>query len=265
MPAPLHRVHSIVMEVIANSPDWSAARIHDYLATALGLRGGDENQLPSIRTIARWKADAAKLDLTEFQYIRWPQTFDAGLLPWSAAAEILELLGELWPHRGPRFTVRLARWYLRCQQAMNIQEAVTLPGAQLRSTPRAIHLQVAQYLSAREASGTLTEVELLRVHYWIALRGWSDAPSYRTALEMEFPEWETGHDPDPRGEPWDLSETTTGLLSGGNVAAALFQLGWSSDAAIDTAAFLKNVAAKGPGPATEALPKWRDEEGDGDE
>ena len=156
------------MEVMANEPDWSAERIHDHLAGALQEELGHdglEGRLPSIRTIGRWKRELSSADLADYQYVRWPETFEAGLLPWGSSPDVLELRAMT-----EQVTVRRARWWWRLVQA-----APDVPKTDARL--------MSAYLAVNEAAGGIPDFLARAVEWYLALRGWEDADAYGRRLE----------------------------------------------------------------------------------
>lgn len=109
MPAPRHPLEGHVKELIANKPDWGADRIRQLLEKAAADAGIEQEDLPSVATIGRIKRKMSGPERAPYLYVRWPETFAAGLLPWEAAASIFELL----QHRTKPVTTSEAQWYWR--------------------------------------------------------------------------------------------------------------------------------------------------------
>jgi hypothetical protein len=109
MPAPRHPLEGHVKELIANKPDWGADRIRQLLEKAAADAGIEQEDLPSVATIGRIKRKMSGPERAPYLYVRWPETFAAGFLPWEAAASIFELL----QHRTKPVTTGEAQWYWR--------------------------------------------------------------------------------------------------------------------------------------------------------
>lgn len=109
MPAPRHKLEGIVQELVANYPGWGPERLRQHLEEAARRAGMEPVGLPSVSTIARIKRELSPPDRVPLQYVRWPESFSAGILPWEAAASIFELL----QHRTRPVTTGEAQWYWR--------------------------------------------------------------------------------------------------------------------------------------------------------
>jgi len=93
-----------------------------------------------VRRIVREHRRSNEADRVEFGYVRWPQSFGSGALPWEAAASLMPLMRLLDERRFPRPTMRRARWYWRIMLAV--------PGL-----PVGRAYQLAGVLSAIEVGG----------------------------------------------------------------------------------------------------------------
>lgn len=122
------RLKEAVFELIQNpdqpgreeGPDALLKRLEHVV---LQNGGGDAAiaALPSRATITRWKREFRGLpesEQAEFEHVRWPETFEAGLLPWESARYLLDLLAEL-QSRGAktRVSVNFGRWLWRLHLA----------------------------------------------------------------------------------------------------------------------------------------------------
>lgn len=145
-----------------------------------------------------------------YRYVYWPESFQAGDLPWEAAAVVLELMEDhrqrhqrapdIWTERP---TVRLARWFWRVTQAA--------PDA-----PKGWRSEFAGALARAEALGTLgrtarnVEKLLLEWHPW---RSEADLRRYVEALVIGEAPWPMAEPPE-RGQisPEDVIRA---LMEGG--------------------------------------------------
>lgn len=103
----------MVREVIANNPMWSAERIYKHLTEAAEAVGLSIDAIPKPRTISRIKDRFPLETWGEYQFVRWPESYEAALVPWEAARVLLDVGAVI----GGRITVRTARWYWRIWQA----------------------------------------------------------------------------------------------------------------------------------------------------
>src|SRR5262245_58495679 len=109
-----------VKELKAEHRDWGAPRLADAVTKrADQLARGDA---PSERWISQWlRRDWPKIDEEErrqYTFVRWPESFEWGLLPWEAAPAVFELLRErrrvaAFRWGDWRSPLRLARWFYR--------------------------------------------------------------------------------------------------------------------------------------------------------
>ena len=77
--------------------------------------------LPGERTIRRIIAEYKALPVGEqaaFGPVVWPDSFEAGVLPWEAAADVLELVAEHFHVTRLRLTVDEALWWYRLRLAV---------------------------------------------------------------------------------------------------------------------------------------------------
>jgi hypothetical protein len=144
-----------------------------------GRAGRTDN--PHRTTIQRVLDNFPDEERAQWRFVRWPETFERELLPWEAAAVLLDLRGQLG-----RFTVRFGRWYWRASLAA--------PDA-----PPWVHQCIASAMAAREAGGADYEdyeAEARSIEFYIALKGWQDTEAYRASLaSFESPPAEFRTDP----------------------------------------------------------------------
>jgi hypothetical protein len=73
-----------------------------------------EKDFPGTGTIGRIKERISEEEMRLLALVRFPDTFDAGLLPWSAAADVL----DLWRFMSWNPSVRLAQRFCHITQAV---------------------------------------------------------------------------------------------------------------------------------------------------
>ncbi len=82
-------VRDLVLELGVNNPDWGAVRVHKAVEAQLGPG------TISPRTVGSILRDLPTLSpgtLRAMRYVRWPETFERGDLPWAAAAASVRAL-----------------------------------------------------------------------------------------------------------------------------------------------------------------------------
>ena len=106
-----------IYEIKANYPRYGPDRI----LAKLKEREPDRTDYPSSRTVGRALKDFQDMQPEEqdqYRYFYWPETMEAGTLPWEASRSALELLGhmeDIGP-RGGRPTIRYVKWFWRLTQ-----------------------------------------------------------------------------------------------------------------------------------------------------
>lgn len=179
MAARRHLLEELVREVVANYPTWGADRIRRFIAEKWVAHGRSADELPSVSTIGRIKSRATAAELQQYEYVRWPETFEAGLLPWEAARTVLDLV-----RRRGATTLGRARWYWQVHLA-----APDIP------TP--MHTEIANQLAAHEAAGLIGDEWTRSIEIYLAHRAWADEnrADYEAALQRrpEIKPWEPAY------------------------------------------------------------------------
>lgn len=116
MPKPPIAPHWVerVRVLAETEPHLSGKQIEDRLKA----EAGDRKDYPAerkIRDIKRLHVAAQPEDRQLYAYVRWPQSFEHGALPWEASAVVLDLLRNYPEAKRP--THRLAHWFWRITQA----------------------------------------------------------------------------------------------------------------------------------------------------
>ena len=126
MPKPRHPLELAVREAIANNPDWGPARIRDYLTVQLAETGRSSllrarrPSLPSESTIGRVKRDFPADEHRPYRFVKWPETFENGGLPWEAAPSVRRLLADNLRRGFGRPPTQLAYWFWRIEQTIQL-------------------------------------------------------------------------------------------------------------------------------------------------
>jgi hypothetical protein len=107
MPRPRHKLEEEVRTLIALNPTLTPDGIYDVLMEVKVRLGVTEEELPKPVTIGRIKRRFPDNERAPYTFVRFPETFDLNLLPWEAAADVL----ELWRTISYRPAVRLAQRY----------------------------------------------------------------------------------------------------------------------------------------------------------
>ena len=109
-----------VYTLFANDPKEERGDAEVFAKTLEGSGGvpkPEQDGRPSARTIRdmRTRYRALKEEEREsYRFLRWPESFVTGVLPWSAQRAALELVGQLKKGAAPRRpTVSEVRWYCR--------------------------------------------------------------------------------------------------------------------------------------------------------
>jgi hypothetical protein len=146
--------------IAVNDPDRTLKSITDQLEVEGKEMGRDD--YPSDRTIRRYREEIRAASIEEqsaYLRVRWPETFETGLLPWEAARTILGIMRyrEFPPTPPP---LGFARWCWRIYLADPGLEAVeilalsrllTFADGQMVRDPKAaeeVRRQVENYLFA---------------------------------------------------------------------------------------------------------------------
>ncbi len=110
MPAQKHRLEPQVRELVVNNPGWGPDRIRQLMEAAAEKAGIPLEDLPSSATIGRVRKNTTQADKALYEYVRWPETFEVGVLPWESAAALFE-----WRRNngGQRPTVRRFRRFFQ--------------------------------------------------------------------------------------------------------------------------------------------------------
>jgi hypothetical protein len=194
----------------ANEPrlsDRAVAARMERLGKGLG-----RDDYPATRTVNKYRElynhlpEHVKAGYRDF---RWPESMEAGLLPWPASAAALELLGiqrtrDMWSQIGRdpgelptsafdlpigRPSVRLARWFWRVTQSA--PDLLAFP-PEVPEVPSPLPLNklpgryyIAQALAVHEAAGEISQRLLDAVETYFAYAPWRDirnAAQYSLAL-----------------------------------------------------------------------------------
>jgi hypothetical protein len=140
----------------ANNPKLTYGRLADLAVEEAARLGRDD--APSERTLRRlrrrWEA-LQELERAQYGYVYWPESFEAGLLPWEASKAVLELLVAHWDMGWARPTVRMAKWYWRITSI-------------LPNTNAGWRVMMARILAAIEASSQRQEDAWRQVERYLA-------------------------------------------------------------------------------------------------
>ena len=125
MARPRSSLEGVLKVFIANNTGLGPERIREGLERLKGA-GKLEGAIPSARTIGRMKARFATEDQAPYRLYSWPESHQAGLLPWEAAVTAAECfttyfdVNDAFERDGydPPFhpagpTVRLVTWFYR--------------------------------------------------------------------------------------------------------------------------------------------------------
>ena len=185
MPAPRHPMEGVVRDLIARNPDWVPDRIYEELAQAAERAQVPLSQLPASRTIARIKGRFPLGERSAYGFVRWPETFEAGLLPWESAPTLLKEAAFALGGMRHEITVRYARWFWDIRRA-----APTARDEYVRG--------LAQTLEAKEATGRLAPTDTQAVAGVLMFRAWEEegdgvthgAAAHRRAVSKGLvPDW----------------------------------------------------------------------------
>ena len=174
-----------IRTVVESDPGRSPRLIEQELA-----RTAPEDETdgpPSERTIRRIRAEhlaRSEQERALYSYVRWPESFESGVLPWESARALLDEIA--FRHAfGMRITVRWARWFWRLRKS-----APDAPAGAIRST--------ASALTAMQVVGGPPDTALRAVEGWLAFRVWSEEgdslstgrAAYKLAVERgAIPHW----------------------------------------------------------------------------
>lgn len=158
--------------MLAEMPGRSAKSIELSLSHQAQLMKPPRNDWPRERSIRRINEGLSEADRQQYARFHWPESMEAGLLPYAASRPLLELL-RYTQRFHTRPTVRLARWYWNVYQAA--------PDAPL------LHLhQAAAHLAGYEvATGAIPDTAARAVEGWLAYQPWTEegGPAYEEAIE----------------------------------------------------------------------------------
>jgi hypothetical protein len=152
-------------------------------------RGGAQvsTDYPSTRTIQRIKDEFTPEEQREYERFRWPESIEAGVLPWEASAAALELLGIQMnmnqyaqiarangvQHFAPpevRPSMRLVRWYWRVTHiAPDLPVYSPIPGVVPDGPGR---YDIAKALAVCEAAGAMPQRLRDAVEAYLAYAPW---------------------------------------------------------------------------------------------
>ena len=143
-----------VLEIKVEHETWGAERI----ANALKDNPDDRNELPpiSVRTVSnilrrKWAGKEEEIRKT-YRLVRWPETFEASILPWETAASCLQLIARYRERGWGRPPVVVARAFWRVVR--------TVPDLPEKDLGKAIEL--AKLLAAREIAGRASQEQETR-------------------------------------------------------------------------------------------------------
>ncbi len=161
----------------ANNPKATYRKLEEEAEKAAVEMGRDDP--PSERTLRRlrrrWETLQAH-ERAQYGYVHWPETFEAGLLPWEASRAILDLIALYQDKGWGRPTVRMAKWYWRL--------ASVLPDTP-NEDRRPAREQMARILAAIEASSKPRHDKLRQIERYLAYALQPGGPkSFELAFEM---------------------------------------------------------------------------------
>jgi hypothetical protein len=175
-----------IREIVENDPERSPRLIEQELARTAAEDEPDGP--PSERTIRRIRAEhlaRSEQERVPHRYVRWPESFESGVLPWESARALLDEIA-FWHAFSRPITVRWARWFWRLHQS-----APDAPIAEIRAATGA--------LSAMELLGGPPAEALRAAEAWLAFRAWNDEgggastgrAAYERAVERgAIPRWQ---------------------------------------------------------------------------
>lgn len=178
-----------VREIVENEPSLSLAAIEQRLAE-IGRERGDL-PYPSPRSIRRIRSEQlarSEAERIPYRYVRWPESFESGALPWAAAPAMLDELArrnlDERLNEG-RPTLRWARRYWQLLQS--VPDADDEARWWLRA--------VARHLASYDVLGGPPAGELEALEGWLAHRAWKpdSAADYERAVGRgRIPRWDDG-------------------------------------------------------------------------
>lgn len=200
MPAPTAKKWEYRIKVLAeNHRDWSAPQIREALLANVKAWDERNEDVPAERTVRRIRTHHVGDDeeaRAPYQYLVWPDSFDAGLLPRASVRALLDEIAY-WNQRknGLRRTVRWARWYWRLYEAAGVASS-------LDPEPVVAAMRLAaSTLSALEVSGELTRERYRTLELWLAYRGWTEDADGDSYGKEEYERAVKANG----GEPWENS------------------------------------------------------------
>lgn len=140
-----------------------------------------EDDYPKERTIREWVREADQLSQTErepYLYVRWPETFQLGVVPWEASRAFLDLRAAF----GHPLTVRRVLWHWHV--------VLAAPELSASEQGRFIQRELSRSLSADDARpGGLQSHDARAAEYYLAWRAWEMTDEgYRERLKRDAPE-----------------------------------------------------------------------------
>ncbi len=106
-----------IFDLTEANPRWGPDRVVNQLQVLARDKGIDFSTIPSSRTVARkqvWFRGQPAGFRRQFSMFRWPDSFEAGDLPWEAVRPAMYLARRAWPDRVP---VRMVYWFWRLLQS----------------------------------------------------------------------------------------------------------------------------------------------------
>lgn len=177
-----------IREIVENDPSLKLRAIEQRLAEIAAER--DERDIPSERTIRRIRKEHLERSEAErrpYRYVRWPDSFESGELPWAAAPAMLREFARRHLNRETeegRPTVRWARRYWQLLQSVPDADEGALRW--LRA--------IARHLASYDVLGGPPAGEREAVEGWLALRAWEGGESsenYEDAVALgRVPRWD---------------------------------------------------------------------------
>ena len=179
MPRSIHKEwRERLAQIFEEHPRWGPVPIEAELLRLYPDRDSwpQDEQPPAGRTISDHKKAHFQQPESEralYRYLRWPETFEAGVLPWEAAAPLMQVLRARLVAGRRHVTVRWGRWYWRLYLAAPDAPPNTLSA-------------LARVISAHEVLGLDMDRVWRAAEGMLAYRYWESATrqtEYKAALD----------------------------------------------------------------------------------
>ena len=203
MPRPRHPLEGFVYTFIEEHPGAGPETLHRLMEQQARQNLARQpaelvdkavKRLPPPSTIGRIKrrfvTEKSAAERAEYRYVRWPESFEAGLLPWEASRVVLDLL-RAFAGAAPGPTVRLARWAWHVHLAAPGLPFTNLfmvrdPAGEGRLEDRGGVFDMAVELTEAEVLG----IERRDIEWWLAFAPWRgerERDDYERATRGAFP------------------------------------------------------------------------------